>query len=95
VFPQGVAGMHTRVHCTSSGNWAGNHLSHVQKRAHICYWERLHLLKQLLNQFVPVFQADLEYLAIFDLRYPDQIEMSVGQIVLIWVSLNELLTVRT
>jgi hypothetical protein len=55
----------------------------------------LHLLKELLNQLVPVFQADLENLAIFDLRYPDQIEMGVCQVVLIWVFLNELVTVRS
>jgi hypothetical protein len=96
VFPQGIAGMHARVHCTSStSKWTRNHLSHIQERAHISYGERLHLLKELLNQLVPVFQADLEYLAIFDLRYPDQIEMGVCQVVLIWVFLNELVTVRS
>lgn len=50
----------------------------------------LHFLVELLHKLEPVVEANLEYLAIVDLRDPNKIEVTVGQEVAVWEILNQL-----
>lgn len=50
----------------------------------------LHFFVKLLNQASPIVQADLEHLAIFDLADPNQVEMGMGEEVLVGQFFDEL-----
>lgn len=53
----------------------------------------MHLLIQLLDKLGPVFQADLENLAIVNLRNADKVEVGMGEKVSVWEIFDELLSV--
>lgn len=56
---------------------------HADKRVEICDRELLHLVVQLLDEFGPVFETNLEDFPIVYLRNPDKIEMGLYEKILV------------
>jgi len=67
MLPQRKVGVHGGVNgATTAGNTT-NHLPHTQQWVDVCHRDVLHLLVQFLDQLIPIFQANLENLAVLDL----------------------------
>ena len=83
--------MHARVQSTAAArNPALKHWGHAEQRIHVRYGQRLHLFKQFLDQLIPIFQADFEYLAVLNLGYPNKVEMSMGEVFFVGQFFDEL-----
>ena len=88
-----IVGKNLGVWCSTGGGEATN--THGDQWVDLGDGKLLHFLVKLLHQLRPIFKADLEDLAVLDLRYADQVEMGVREVVCVWQFLDKLGPIST